>query len=32
MAKSKSTADILTQTETSSRQYGILCMSMIEQK
>ena len=32
MAKSKSTTDILTQTETSYRQYEILCTSMIERK
>ena len=28
MLKSKSTTDILTQTDTSYRQYGILCTSM----
>ena len=32
MLKSKSTADILTQTDNSYRQYGTLCTSIIEQK
>ena len=30
MLKSKSTADILTQTDSSYRQYGILCTSITE--
>ena len=31
MLKSKSTTDILTQTDSSYRQYGTLCTSIIEQ-
>ena len=31
MLKSKSTTDILTQTDGSYRQYGTLCTSIIEQ-